>query len=272
MEEDICINHNILTGNIEPHYHDFIEFVYVYSGKCVHSIDGKYYPLCRGDLAIINYNQKHSIIGESGSEYYDILIKPQFISEQINGAQDMYALLDIPQYEDFKKCINKNHCVSNFSMEERAKIQSIIFLLENELSKRKVGYELVIHSGINLLLALVFRKLSFQTITCNNSASKKILDYIKEHCHERLSLETLSSRCHYNPSYFSRMFKKQTGLTFTQYLKKVRIERACELLTTTNDKVKNICLKVGYSNQTKFFHDFRKITNTSPFKYRKSKK
>ena len=97
------------------------------------------------------------------------------------------------------------------------------------------------------------------------------LRYIKEHCTEKLSIEMFSKKGHYNPSYFSRAFKKYTGVTFTEYLKQVRIEKACEMLLNTNEKIDHIYPKVGYSDKTKFFKDFREYTSTTPLKYRKGK-
>ena len=97
------------------------------------------------------------------------------------------------------------------------------------------------------------------------------LRYIKEHCTEKLSIEMFSKKGHYNPSYFSRAFKKYTGVTFTEYLKQARINLACELLLNTNTKIDDIYTEVGYSDKTKFFKHFKEYTHTTPLKYRKGK-
>lgn len=72
-----AINHVKNGVSIEKHTHDFVEFTYIYRGKCVHNIDGIDYPAAKGDLVFINYNRVHSITCDDDFEYADILIKPE---------------------------------------------------------------------------------------------------------------------------------------------------------------------------------------------------
>ena len=102
--------------------------------------------------------------------------------------------------------------------------------------------------------------------------SEKLLSYIELHCSEKLALESIAKMCSYAPAYFSRVFKNYTGQNFTSYLKKVRIEKAANLLLTTDTKITDIVYLVGYSDKTKFFSHYKSIMGTSPLKYRKSQK
>lgn len=253
-----------------PHTHGFIEFVYIISGKYVHMVDGEEYPVTKGNLVIINYNQTHSFHSDGKSEHYNILIKPEFVNEQIKNRYDVFALLDVSGFEDFKNLIDRGNCVVKFSTEERKKFESTMFLLETELNNKDSGYQITTRSCVNLILAMIFRKMSQPAFTTGEIVNKAMLEYIKEHCGEKLTIESLCSNGHYNVSYFSRMFKKYTGITFTEYLKQSRIERACTLLLNTDDKIDDICTKSGYSDKTKFFKHFRECTHKTPLKYRKS--
>jgi len=67
------------------------------------------------------------------------------------------------------------------------------------------------------------------------------------------------------------MFKIHTGVTFTEYLKKTRIEAACNLLMNTDLKVSDIYVKVGYTDKTKFHKHFQQITGMTPLAFKKSK-
>ena len=62
---------------------DFVEFVYILKGSCVHVINGESYPVKRGDMVIINYNQSHSFFGSPGTEFIEILMKPEYINEAL---------------------------------------------------------------------------------------------------------------------------------------------------------------------------------------------
>ena len=254
-----------------PHLHDFIEFVYITSGKFTHTVDGVEYPVTKGNLVIINYNQTHSFNGNSSSEQFNILLKPEFIDEQIKNRDDVFALLEVSGYQEFKDLIDRGKSVIKFSVDERKRFESIMFLLEKELENTDSGYEISARSCINLLLTMIFRKMSQPSYATTEIVNNYILTYIKEHCDEKLSIEFFSSMGHYNTSYYSRAFKKYTGLTFTEYLKQARMEKACDLLLNSNDKIDDIYSKVGYSDKTKFFKHFKEYTHTTPLKYRKGK-
>lgn len=253
-----------------PHLHDFLEFVYIINGKSVHIVDDVEYAVSKGDLVIINYNQTHSFNSDKNSEHFNILIKPEFVDAQIKNRDDVFALLDVSGYEGFKNLVDKGKSVVSFSPEERKRFESIMFLLEKELQNKDSGYQITTRSCTNLMLTMIFRKMSQKTLATESIINYEILHYIKEHCDEKLTIEMFSSKGHYNPSYFSRSFKKYTGVTFTEYLKQARMSRACELILNTKNKIDDIYIKVGYTDKTKFFKHFKEYTKTTPLKYRKS--
>ena len=72
-----------------------------------------------------------------------------------------------------------------------------------------------------------------------------------------------------SPPYLSTIFKKDTGMTFLEYLSKVRMDMAKKLLKETNDTVADICGKVGYSDVRYFTKTFTKYAGLKPKEYRK---
>ncbi len=93
--------------------------------------------------------------------------------------------------------------------------------------------------------------------------------FIRENFKKAISLEDVSSKVGFNPTYFSSLFKKETGYTFLEYLSEVRMNRAKELLKETNFSVAVICEEVGYSDIKHFNKIFTKHTNLKPNEYRK---
>lgn len=83
-----------------------------------------------------------------------------------------------------------------------------------------------------------------------------------------LNLNTVSERLQMNPAYVSRMFKKEYGDNFSNYLSNIRMEKACFFLTTTNSKIKDIASQVGYDDEHYFSLVFRKQTGMTPSQYR----
>lgn len=105
-----------------------------------------------------------------------------------------------------------------------------------------------------------------------NSDMEKAREYINKHYSDMaVSLNEVAKQVNMNPAYFSVLFKRDTGVTFINYLTDIRIAKAGELLAKTNMKIYEIAYAVGYDNPTYFSTVFKKITNYSPQDYRKNK-
>ena len=100
----------------------------------------------------------------------------------------------------------------------------------------------------------------------------KAKKYIDLHYQEDISLDDLSGKYDISPFYFSKVFKTQTGVTFTDYLTGVRVNKARELLEGTNKSMKEICSEVGYSDPNYFSRIFKKNTGVTPTEYKEGKR
>lgn len=92
--------------------------------------------------------------------------------------------------------------------------------------------------------------------------------FIAEHQTDELSLEQVASAVHTSKFYFCKMFKKATGINFTDYLSRVRTERAKNLLLNPNLRVSEIAYEVGFQSLTHFNRVFKRILGRSPTDYR----
>ena len=98
---------------------------------------------------------------------------------------------------------------------------------------------------------------------------EKAKEFIAAHYAEcELSVEMLCEYLHLSPAYFSTLFKRETGMSFTAYVTVVRMERAAELLRTTEDKTYLIAEKTGYLDPNYFSYVFKKHFGISPTKFR----
>ncbi len=267
-----CYINKVQSGNNTPlHTHDFLEIVYIFSGAGVHIINNEEYPVRAGDALFINLGDTHSFNVPDKISYVDIIIKPEFISESLKGVENAFALLDIEDFKTFSKTVDQTNRLLRFSMSERKEIENLILLALKEQENSLPGKELMLHSLINTLLTFVFRKMALpmkQSVGVGN----ELLEYIKNHCAEPITMEETAHRHHYNSAYFSRLFKKQTGHTFTEYLYACRIDLACKLLEDTELDVSDIVAEVGFSNRTKFYKEFSNRVGTTPRRYRQGKK
>lgn len=94
---------------------------------------------------------------------------------------------------------------------------------------------------------------------------------VREHYSRDLQLAEVANRVSMNYSYFSKLFKEQTGLTFTAYLIKVRMEEARKLLKDPTLRINEISEKVGYGNLYHFSRAFKNYFGVSPKEYRRPK-
>lgn len=95
--------------------------------------------------------------------------------------------------------------------------------------------------------------------------------YISEHYADRITLETVAQQVHLNPSYLSVVFKQELGVSFADYVRKLRIDKAKELLRSTAMKVYEVAESSGYRNQKYFTDTFKQATGLTPLEYRKKK-
>lgn len=98
---------------------------------------------------------------------------------------------------------------------------------------------------------------------------EEALKYIKDHFRERLTLESVASKVYVNPKYFSHVFKREMGVSFTEYVIGLKIEHACKLLETTNYHAYRISIECGFSDPSYFNRVFCAQMNMTPQTYRK---
>ncbi len=131
------------------------------------------------------------------------------------------------------------------------------------------------HESVVKLLAIFAEHLSMvsnQIVVREQHAEPPVVarakQFITEHQTEELSLEQVANAVHTSKFYFCKMFKKATGINFTDYLSRVRTERAKNLLLNPNLRVSEIAYEVGFQSLTHFNRVFKRILGRSPTDYR----
>lgn len=94
------------------------------------------------------------------------------------------------------------------------------------------------------------------------------IQYIQENCTKRISLNSVAERLNISPAYFSRLFRQETGINYSAYLTRCRIEYAKTLLADPKLKIYEIAEVAGFKDVQYFNRVFRTITGASPNAYR----
>ena len=102
---------------------------------------------------------------------------------------------------------------------------------------------------------------------CSDHYVKEILQDMKEHYSEHLSIASYAARLDVSSGYLSRKFKAETSMSFGKALQSVRVQKACELMAETNRKIYEIAYAVGYDSYKNFCEVFKQVTGKSASEY-----
>ena len=267
----IGIAKNVNGCNTNLHIHDYIEIVYVVSGKSVHCIDDVSYKVGRGDVLFINYGSSHAISECEDFLYYNIYFSPKIISDGIITQENALSVMSLTAFEEMR--MDQNGGRISFTGNEMEEVEFILNSMLVEYENSKPYSDNVMGNYLSILFTKMLRKtIAFADDIITKSVWDDLKVYIDDNLGEKLTLSALSEKIFYNPSYFSRMFKQKFGCSLTDYLTKKRIDLAKELLKTTNIPVEKILTKSGFTDRGVFYHAFTKYTGMTPNEYRSCNK
>lgn len=108
----------------------------------------------------------------------------------------------------------------------------------------------------------------FSSVDSSDLLVEKLKRYLENHYQENISLKMLEDEFYFNASYISRIFKIKTGENYSDYLLKLRIDRAKELLESSNYSIRQISEMVGFSSSKYFSKVFKDMEGRQPVSYR----
>ena len=254
--------------NEEIHDHDFVEILYVTEGMARHCIDGEEFSVKAGDLLFINYGNTHAFFVEGKTVAYNLMIRVDYFTKNMIKNDNLFYMLALTSFEKIQHELNNRSPLVSFDYSERDDLGNLFRNIEIELSKNDLGKSLILDSYINIILCKVFRKIFVKDSEKDLLIPQDILDYINEHFNEKISLSDLSQRCFYNPTYFSRLFKKAFNMSFTDYIMDLRLKHCCELLKNSDYTIERIIEECGFSDRNTFYERFKAKYGCTPSEYR----
>ncbi len=117
-------------------------------------------------------------------------------------------------------------------------------------------------------LSMLSNRIYMEHHPSENPAIARARAYIQERHSQELTLRQVAASVGASPFYFCKLFKKSTGINFTEYVSRVRVERAKHLLLNPNLHVSEIAFEVGFQSLPHFNRMFKKILGQSPTAYR----
>lgn len=253
------------------HKHDYIEIIYMCSGRTVHLINGETNVLLEaGDLLFLNQHAFHAIEAAGENDIaINFIVLPEFFDVAFNmleGENELRNFIVSSLCQDTGRSDYLHFKVADILPVQNLIENMIWSLLEKKNHVSKIN---------QTTMGLLFLNLMNYTdkIVQNGENQKEnalvmaALRYIEEE-YRHANLTELSESMG-EPLYsYSRLVKQNTGYTFKELLQMKRLNKAVQLLTETRLSVSDIILAVGYDNTSYFHRVFRKKYGMSPREYR----
>ena len=254
--------------SVPVHTHEFIEIVYILSGKMSQMIDGQCYEVSHGDVIFMNCGCTHSFTTDNNYSYVNILLSADLIEDSAYSKSNIFSIVSLTAFNEM--CGEANFGRISFFGKERKEIDELVFAMLSEYDNKQISWDIVLGNYLNTFIIKLLRKTQAgMDRTEIDGMWKSLAEYIEENLQSKLTLSDLAEQCFYNPSYFSRVFKEKFNMTLTEYVTRKRLDHAIELLSSTDLTVGEISAKVGFSDRVSFYHAFSRYLNKTPMHYRK---
>ena len=254
------------------HSHDFLEFVYVVSGSAEHTINERSTIISKGDYFLINVNSTHEYRAIAGDEKFLIvncLFLPAFIEPSLSDRGGLGEILDDFLVE-FGHGDSLDSITDGSYRDQDGFVGTLVRRMLSEADEpRRGSAEMIRHLLICLLVCLV--RNAGDNADGTVGISRRIKKYVAENYMRRIRLSDISRELNFSLTYTSLCFKRETEMSFRDYLTKVRIEKACDLLRLTDKTVSEIASLVGYDDDTFFYRAFRRCLGMTPVEYKKKR-
>ncbi len=253
--------------------HNGWEFVYVDKGKVSVKADKATYILKSGEMVCHKPYEYHAI-----RPYKDNASVIIFCFSVKSNEMDYFNNKIISANNRQKHLINDIAETGPKIFSPKDPLTIAVDGAMDRVSEQNVFYEQYMKNTIELLLLSLLespvtktekRAETYTQLKARKTLTADIINYLNDNLENSVNLTEISNKFCYSLSSIKRIFKEQTGSSIIDYLNNLRLERAKEMLKSTDFSVEDISSKVGYSNIYYFSNSFKAKTGVSPLKYRK---
>ena len=261
------LKYNLAGRQNMVHQHEFFELFYVYSGKCISTIDEIPVEFHQGDIGLYSPKAIHSMrTPDDGDVVINILIRKKLFEQTFLSMVDNNDLIT-GFFMDalYNPNSNQKHVV--FKKEQTTIAPMIVIQMLYEYKKNDSFSQDILASYFSCLLSDLARsythKLSRTIMRRNNIDISILLTYINVH-YQTITLEKLAEHFHYSSRSISDFILKETGRTFRETLQNYRLVHACQYLSKTDISLNDLPELVGYSQRSTFERAFKEYFHCTP--------
>ncbi|MBO4767547.1 MAG: AraC family transcriptional regulator [Lachnospiraceae bacterium] len=269
--EAFWVDSRNINDPTRPHWHYYIEVIYVEIGELYVECEEHRRTLSPGDCAIFHSRMIHTMTPVDRDNYRYGVIKFD-ISRLQSGASFTPRLRTV--VEAARKSSSASLFFSAGSL-DRNLVSRVFNTCVRECDDKRYGSDLVVHSNLCELMVALARFWRAEGLDIAGSVStgytggiESVTEYIDEHSAEPLSVEGLAKRCGMSYSYFAKNFRQMYGRSCKEYIEFVRVSKAEDLLLFTDFDLTYISLETGFADCSHLIKVFRKWKGITPKQYK----
>lgn len=243
----------------QPHHHLEFELFYLVNGTAEFHTQNTVYKLKPKDVIFINPGVNHCVTKpENGFNYYALVFDASVFGNENDSTRNLFDNIIINQ-----KIELTDHILENIAKTTQC-------LMDNNFGKEIAIKSLIFEILLHIINTNQYAPLPGANNPCYEKKSiNNGLMYIKDHYKENITFDDLLTSTNYSKSHFIRLFKSATGMNYTDYLNKYRVEKACRDLIYTDKNVTEIATENGFNNIQYFSKIFKKYMECTPKQYQK---
>ena len=245
----------------ETHCHDYWEFTVVTNGKLLHKINGTERLVQENTLLVIRPDDGHSL-NKAGTEelaYINLGVKK-------DAFKTMMKILSSDLYEWF---VSQPYCEFEISKSSVIYYTKMFNLLQSNTQDKSTTEHFLSAIFISVIRELLFCINQSQQTHRYSAIINQFIEQMRRPENLTLSIEEIIQQMNYSHCHVIRLFKKETGMTPSQFFSNIKLEHARMLLESTNFSVANIASIVGFSSLGHFTKVFKERYSLPPANYRK---
>lgn len=243
-----------------PHKHLRIEINYVKRGNCILHLGDESVTFRKGEVMIITPHVNHRFeAGPEGTVLMQLEFLPEIFSHfnfNANAATGESAPLFVFSEENrLIKIVNSAPIIHT--------IQNIV----NELEQKSAYYQHLVVMYYAELLILIYRYMNETYLpVCTNESFKKAVTYIRQNYHRNINIGHVAVHAGISERYLRRLFSQYLNLAPLDYLNRLRVNKAVELLRNTDMLIKEISFQCGFQSPQYFSRVFKQQMGISPYR------
>lgn len=250
----------------KPHWHNFFEITYVESGTAQYEVGGHLYEVGAGDIILFNHIEAHRwIVLSEEIELTVLMFSSELVSDGSRIMDMDYLVPFLERGSNFRNCISRNE-------KHTKEIKRLLDEIEEEDMRQQAGCRLMIKADILKILTILVRHYERENQKIEFLAEKKeavrrigqAFAFIKRNYARKITLEETAATVCMSPNYFSSYFRKTAGCSFQEYLTKIRMEKAKEMLHHSSEGILEIAQECGVSNTANFYRLYKKCYGIAP--------